>query len=123
MGNIKINENSEKAILSYFLSESFIPKADLVLKIKDYLDKNFARQTLDDVENGYPKKIYAVNMLSVDKQPLKTLQLSEFLLLLDDKFHSIIKDSSDRKKFLKQVIQDWFNDAISKEGILSKNSI
>lgn len=123
MANIKINEISEKAIYTYFLSESFIPKADLVLKIKNYLDKNFARQYTDDVEDGYPKKIYTVNMLSNNGQPLKTLEMPEFLMLLDDKFHEIIKSDTDRKSFLKQVIKDWFFKRISTEGILSQNHL
>lgn len=120
---IIINEDKEQILVGYFLSESFVPKADLVLKVKDYLDKNFARQVMDDVEDGYPKKVCAAVMLSADKQPLKTLQMSELLLLLDDKFHNIIKDENDRKNFLKQVIQDWFDKKIQKTGILSKNTL
>lgn len=116
-----ITENAEQKLLTFLLSESFIPKAELVLKIKDYLDKNFAKQLIDDIEDGYPKKIPTVSMLSVDKQPLKTMQISELLLLLDDKFHSVIKDDNDRKKFLKQVIIDWFVNKIGNNGILSKN--
>ena len=123
MKKIIINEEDERRAFHYLISESFIPKADVVLKVKNYIDKNFAKQTIDDVEDGYPKKICTVAMLSADKQPLKTMQLSEFLLLLDDKFHNIIKDDTDRKKFLKQVIQDWFANTISKEGVLSVNHI
>ncbi len=123
MTKIKINEVAEKQIIDYLISESFIPKADVVLMIKNYLDKNFARQYTDDVEDGYPKKIHTVNMLSNDGQPLKTLEMSEFLLLLDDKFHNIIKDDNDRKAFLKQVIKDWFFKKITKDGILSLNHL
>lgn len=123
MNKIVIDENTENKVINFFLSEAFIPKTDLVLQIKKYIDDNFARQMLDDIENGYPKKVSTVVMLSSDKQPLKTLQMSEFLMLLDDKFHTIIKDDEDRKKFLKQIIKDWFNDTISKNGILTKNYI
>ncbi len=123
MNKIVIDENTENKVINFFLSEAFIPKTDLVLQIKKYIDDNFARQMLDDIENGYPKKVSTVVMLSSDKQPLKTLQMSEFLMLLDDKFHTIIKDDEDRKKFLKQIIKDWFNNMISKNGILTKNYI
>lgn len=123
MNKIVIDENTENKIINFFLSEAFIPKTDLVLQIKKYIDDNFARQMIDDIENGYPKKVSTVVMLSSDKQPLKTLQMSEFLMLLDDKFHTIIKDDEDRKKFLKQIIKDWFNNTISKNGILTKNYI
>lgn len=123
MAKIKINEATEKVIYDYFLTESFIPKADVVLKIKSYLDKNFARQYIDDVEDGYPKKVYTVNMLSNEGQPLKTLEMPEFLMLLDDKFHGIIKNDNDRKTFLKQVIKDWFFKKISPSGILTQNHL
>lgn len=116
-----INEQKENELINYYLSEAFIPKADLVLNIKTYLDKNFAKQMLDDIEDGYPKKVCTVSMLSIDKQPLKTLQMSELLLLLDDKFHNIIKDDIDRKNFLKQVIKDWYQNKITQDGILTKN--
>lgn len=116
-----IDEQKENELINFYLSEAFVPKADLVLNIKTYLDKNFAKQMLDDIEGGYPKKVCTVSMLSTDKQPLKTLQMSELLLLLDDKFHSIIKDDTDRKNFLKQVIKDWYQNKITKDGILTKN--
>ena len=121
MSQFLINESTENRLIDYYLSESFIPKADLVLKIKSYLDKNFAKQLMDDVEGGYPKKVCTVNMLSIDKQPLKTLQMSELLLLLDDKFNNMIKNKEDRRKFLKQVIKDWYQNNITHDGILTKN--
>lgn len=123
MPKIIINETSEKDLVEYLISESFIPKPELVLRIKSYIDRSFKPQMLDDIdENGYPKKVYSVVMLS-GNQPVKTLPLSEFLLLLDDKFQKMIKDKEDRKKFLKQVISDWLNNSISREGLLSKNHL
>lgn len=123
MAKLLINEAIEEQLISYIISESFIPKTELVLTVKEYIDKNFAQQMMDDIEDGYPKKVPTVVMLSADKQPLKTMSLSEFLMLLDDKFHGIIKNDNDRKKFLKQVIIDWFNKSISKDGILTKNHL
>ena len=121
MSKIIINESTEEQLIRYFLTESFVPKADLVLRIKNYIDSHFARQMLDDIADGYPTKVPTVIMMSSDKQPLKTLQMSEFLMLLDDKFHNVIKNDEDRKKFLKQVIRDWYSKSISKNGILTKN--
>ena len=63
-----------------------------------------------------------VNLLS-SGQPLKTMTLGEFLLMLDDKFHSIINDDGDRKKFLKQIIKDWYMGKLTKNGVLSVNFI
>ena len=57
------------------------------------------------------------------KQVVKTLQGDEMLLLLDDKFSKMIKDKDDRIKFLKQVLNDWYSNNISKNGLLSVNTI
>lgn len=118
-------EKAEQKLISDLLTEAFYPSAELVSLIKDFLDKNFARQELDDLNpNGYPIKRKTVVMLSKDGQPLKTLTIegkdSELLLLLNDKFKNKISKDSDRIKFLKQVISDWYYRRI-KNGILSVN--
>lgn len=120
--NIIIDEHIEKNLFKRVLTESFYPTTEIVLQVKNYLDKNFAKTEIDDIgENGYPIKVKSAVLLSDKKQPLKTLQPRELLMLLDDKFHKMITNNSDRKKFLKQVVTDWFDDKISKEGILSVN--
>lgn len=122
---IKINENIlNEDIIGNILQESFYPISDMVLIVKKFLDKNFARQLQDDIDsNGYPKKKCVVTMLSTDGQPLKTMSMRELLLMLDDKFNSMVKDEKDRRNLLKQIIRDWFDNKISKQGILSVNLI
>lgn len=121
----KINEDIlNEDIVGNILQESFFPIADKVLMVKKFLDNGFARQLQDDIdENGYPKKKCVVVMLSTDKQPLKTMAMRELLLMLDDKFNSMVKDEKDRRSFLKQIIRDWFDNKISKQGLLSVNLI
>ena len=121
----KINENIlNEDIVGDILQESFFPIADKVLMVKKFLDNGFARQLQDDIdENGYPKKKCVVVMLSTDKQPLKTMSMRELLLMHDDKFNSMVKDEKDRRNFLKQIIRDWFDNKISKQGLLSVNLI
>jgi hypothetical protein len=124
MKYIKINEDVETKIISELISEAFYPNVDKVLFIKDYIDKNFKKQSLDDIDtNGYPCSTPSVVMMSKNGQPMKTMEMKEFLLFLDDKFHNMISDESDRKKFLKQVITDWYNNKISKNGLLSVNHL
>lgn len=124
MKYIKINEDVETKIISELISEAFYPNVDKVLFIKDYIDKNFKKQSLDDIDtNGYPCSTPSVVMMSKSGQPMKTMEMKEFLLFLDDKFHNMISDESDRKKFLKQVITDWYNNKISKNGLLSVNHL
>ena len=121
--NILINEETEREIVGGILTESFSPSAEKVLLVKDYIDKNFVKVEIDDIdENGYPTKDKMVNMLS-GGQPLKTMTLGDFLLMLDDKFHSIITDDNDRKKFIKQIIKDWYTGKLAKNGVLSVNFI
>lgn len=122
---IKINENTlNEEVIGDILQESFFPMSDMVLTVKKFLDKGFTRDLQDDIDsNGYPKKKCVVSMLSTDKQPLKTMSMRELLLMLDDKFNSMVSDESDRRKFLKQVIRDWFDNKISKQGLLSVNLI
>lgn len=122
---IKINENTlNEEVVGDILQESFFPMSDMVLTVKKFLDKGFTRDLQDDIDsNGYPKKKCVVSMLSTDKQTLKTMSMRELLLMLDDKFNSMVSDESDRRKFLKQVIRDWFDNKISKQGLLSVNLI
>lgn len=120
---ILINENTEQEVISGILEEALCPSAEKVLLVKNFIDKNFAKVEVDDIDdNGYPTKDKMINMLS-NGQPLKTMSLSEFLLMLDDKFHSMISNDSDRKKFLKQIIKDWYTGKLAKNGILSVNFI
>ena len=121
----KINEDIlNEDIVGDILQESFFPVADKVMVVKKFLDKSFMRQLQDDIDaNGYPKKKCVVMLLSRDKNPLKTMSMRELLLMLDDKFNSMVKDEKDRREFLKQIIRDWFNNKISKQGLLSVNLI
>lgn len=119
-----ITEETEQKLIADILAEAFYPTSDKVLAIKEYLDKNFAKQKLDSLDdNGYPTKENTVVMLSKEKQPLKTLSMKELLRLLDDKFHNMVSDNIDRKKFLKQVIRDWYHNKIKNNGILSVNHL
>ena len=121
---IIITEEKEQKLIADILTEAFYPTSDMVLAIKTYLDKNFAKQELDSLDNnGYPTKEKTVMLLSKEKQPLKTLNMKELLRLLDDKFHKMVSDDIDRKKFLKQVIRDWYKNNIKSNGILSVNHL
>lgn len=119
-----MTEETEQKLIADILEEAFYPTSDKVLAIKEYLDKNFAKQKLDSLDdNGYPTKENTVVLLSKEKQPLKTLNMKELLRLLDDKFHNMVSDNVDRKKFLKQVIRDWYQNNIKNNGILSVNHL
>ena len=121
---IKLNANKEEEIIKTILLETFCPSSEKVVAVKEYLDKNFKKSEIDDFdENGYPIKVKCAYMINNNGQPIKTVLPKELLMILDDKFSKIISDKADKRKFLKQIIIDWFDNAISKEGILSVNMI
>lgn len=118
---IKVDENVLNEALEYMVSESFVPSVEQTLIVKDYLDKNFQKQTMDDIDaNGYPRKIPVAVMVS-GGQGLKTFQMEELLLLLMDKFSKMIGNESDLREFLKQIVKDWFLNRINRTGIMSKS--
>lgn len=124
MRTIIISEKSINDLYNDLLTETFFPMSEKVLLIKDYLDKNFRKTHMSDVSSdGYPIEVGTVDMINNRNEPIKTLQGDELLLLLDDKFHNIIKDDNDRKKFIKQIIKDWYANKISKTGVLTINYI
>lgn len=120
---IKITEEMEQTAIMDILQESFYPTGEKVLAIKRYLDQNFQRIQTDDIdEKGYPKKVNGVVLMSGNQQ-LKPMSMNELLLMLDDKFTNMISDKNDRRKFLKQVIQDWYLNRIDRNGLLSVNFV
>lgn len=100
----------------------FYPSSEKVLIIKEFLDNNFKRVKFETIDiNGYPSLENGLLLLSKSKTPIKNITAKELLRMLDDKFNKIISDKNDRKRFLKQVIKDWYTKKITDTGILSVN--
>lgn len=118
-----LTEHLLQECYSAILNEVYYPLSSKVLLIKNYLDRNFKRDYILDMDdNGYPINKGVVNMVS-NGVVIQQMQGDEILTLLDDKFHNIIKDKKDRRTFLKQVLSDWFQNKISREGLLTVNKI
>lgn len=119
---IIIDENKESKMIGDIFESVFYPSANNVVEVEDYLNKNFRKTqnvTLDI--NGYPK--FENTVVLVQKGiDLKTLNMKHLLRMLEDKFIDMIKDKKDRRKFLKQVIIDWYTNKI-KNGILTVNKL
>lgn len=120
---IRINESTARHVKRLIMGESFHPDRTKVLSVKDFLDKNFKRTSSDDIVDGYPSKVRSVALMGTGGEPLKIMSFGDLLLMLDDRFMSLIKDDADRRAFLKAVITDWYNRAITREGILTSNTI
>ena len=122
--NIIITEDQYARSYKHILSEAFVVNSALVQDIKEYLDKGFKRVKYDDLNaDGELEERYAVSIINAQGQPLQTISPNKLLGKLDSKFQGRIKDDTSRRKFLKQVIIDWFNNNISKEGMLTVNNI
>ena len=93
-----------------------------VLAVKSYLDETFVRGRMPIVgEDGYPQTLYIVGMKSTDGKVIKNMTAKQLFFLLQDKFSKIYQDKKRRNRFLKKVMQDWYNRKITREGLLSSN--
>ena len=121
---IFITESQYKEIYETALQEALIVNNELVKSIVKYLKKHFRPVKYDDINaDGEVVQPYAIQMLSMDGEPLQTISVEVLLDKIDGVFQKKIKDDGDRKKFYRQIIDDWINGKISKEGILSVNTI
>ena len=116
---IIITEEMENDLIKFILSEEYIyPDPDKVLIVKNYLDSNFTPTTIPDVnDNGMPSKVKAV----VTKNGSNTMSLQDLFYMVQEKFKNLVSNQKNRDKFLKQVINDWTEGKITKEGSLSVN--
>lgn len=120
---IKISEDVENFLVQLSLNEAFYPEANKVLIIKNYLDKNFIKSSVDDIDNnGYPIKTQVVSMKNSHGEAMNTMTTSQLFYLIQDKFKNIYHNNEQRDNLIKQVIKDWCKNAISREGMLSVNS-
>ena len=120
---IIIDEQKESELIGRIFESVFYPNVQQVLDVEEYLNKNFRPKKILTTNNitGH-SKFKNVVVQVVSGVELYTLDGEELLRLLDDKFNDRIKDDNDRKKFLRQVIDDWYTGKI-KNGILSVNHL
>lgn len=105
------------------LKETFAVDTNLVRKIRDYVDKNYSYTLYDDInEDGDVVQKTAIQVLGSNREPLQTISPEKMLDKLDAKFNGIIKDDTERRNFIKQVLADWIDGKITKDGLLSVNS-
>lgn len=94
-----------------------------VLIVKDFLDKNFQRRTKDILDNnGFPgdQRFVCVVRNGNDLQPMFNEDAIE---LLFDWCKDMFLKQDERRRFVTQVFNDWYNDKISPYGLLSKNYV
>lgn len=121
---IYLTEEQYRKVYETALQEALIVNNELVKSIVKYLKKHFRPVKYDDINaDGEVVQPYAIQMLSMDGEPLQTISVEVLVSKIDSVFQKKIKDDNDRKKFYHQIVDDWIKGKISKEGILSVNTI
>lgn len=105
------------------VSESMgVPNPSIVLLVKDFLDKNFTKELYPDSdERGVPKDTVVFGMKDSNGEIVNTMTAQELFYFLQEQFKHVEKDKETRDKLLKQIIRDWVDDKITREGGLSVN--
>lgn len=138
MKKIIISEEQERRLIRILEQEEQVqqmpvPKStgkpytidpDKVLVVKKFLDNNFKKGFIERIgANGMPEKVRIVSMFASNGEPLKSLYQEDLQDLLIEKFKNIYLDKIARELFIKQVVNDWFDNKIGVFGNLSVNSL
>lgn len=111
----------EQSKMDDILAEAFCPSAEKVLLVKKFLDDNFTKGMMDDIDDmASPIKVPVLTRMMMG-QPVEQLSGENAVLLLVDKFPKMVSNKDDLKKFMTQVIKDWYDNKISDTGVLSVN--
>lgn len=120
---IIIDENTEKRLLDNIFESAFYPRAEQVMEVVEFLNKNFRKKVIPTINptTGFADMetyfIYVKNGVE-----LQEMEKSELIRMLMYRFKHRIIDEDDRRRFLNQVVLDWCNNKI-KNGILSVNKV
>ena len=116
---IILTETQEQQLLEYLIVEQRFPiNPQDVLMVKEFLDKNFKKGNLEEFKNGIPGNTPVVGRL-LNGKVVQNLTARQLFDILEDEFRGLYADKIHRSKFLARVIQDWYSNNISKEGLLS----
>ena len=123
MKKIIITEHAEKMLIEYLLNENY-DIADKVSLVVKYLDSNFFKADKDVFDKNYDIVNKALVIVKDSKgQPSKNLLTIEQLFQkLQYQYKNILLDREERDELLWQIANDWYNNKISKNSILSSTS-
>ena len=112
MKTIILSEDGFNKIIYAIIEESYSDKVELIRK---YLDNNFMRATFEKDGENVGIFVKLSNHLPTEKSYWK----QDVLDILDKEFNNTITDKKERDGFLSQLLDDWYNNKISKYGSLS----
>ena len=115
MKKIIISEKAECQLFQSLINEK--QYVDRVSVVKDFLDKNFKRADITDMdEQGMVASKPIVVWIDAHQNPVKTMTDEQLYYVLQEKFKNIIADKNERNTFLKKLIKAWYYRKISKYG-------
>lgn len=130
MKKLIITEEQEKQLIQTLKTpnglgvKKYAISPDKVKVVSKFLDGNFKRGSLSRVgANGLPENVKIVAMIDGNGQVLKNMYKDQVKDLLIDHFSNMFLDEDERDRFMKQVLEDWYNNKIGTFGTLSVNAV
>lgn len=124
MKKIVISEAMEKRLVQLMIQEELNGYESKVQAVTDYLKSRYIPikdQYKENAQGEYEiKQVFA--RIAPNGAQVKDMALNHERLFdkLQQRFQSLFSDKDERDKFLNQVIDDYFNNSITKNGNLSK---
>lgn len=120
--NIFLTEEQVKYINEMKSMSKWCVDPQKVLLVKRYLDKGFKRANMTGIgDDGYPKDVKIVTMLSSNGTPLRNMTAMQLFYLLQDRFSKMFSDKKQLNNFLWATMNDWYEKKINTNGLLSHN--
>jgi hypothetical protein len=113
MKKFVLSENGVRNLKQNIIKEAYY--SDHVESGKKFLDGNFMKA---EYEND-GKKVGIFIKLDRGLPTKKTMWKQDVLDELDREFYNKITNDTERKGFISQLLDDWYNNKISKYGSLS----
>ena len=117
-----ITEKQEQFLIGTLLNEekTYPVEPDKVLVVKKYLDKNFIRGNYSNINaNGDIENSPVAGMKNQKTGKVEVnLYKSQVFDKIEAEFKNIYEDKVKRTKFLKTVLDYWFKDKITPQGLL-----
>ena len=121
MKKIIITESAEKNLVRNLLIQEQM--SDKVIAVQKYLDNNFVRASFQSKnDDGEVTNLGICLQKDPNGVPIKDSGKYDYQVfdMLQNKFINILPKEKGRDGFLKQVLKDWYNNKISKNGSLSR---
>lgn len=117
-----INEKQEQFLIGMMLNEekTYPVEPEKVLVVKKYLDKNFIRGNFSSINaNGDIENSPIAGMKNQKTGKVEVnMYKSQVFDKIEAEFKNIYDDKIRRTKFLKTVVDYWFKDKITPQGLL-----